>query len=248
VDQGIWEQRLGNKDKKARRAALRDVLLAIPGALHRASASLGWLVVLAGFTLVALIVYLAFGRASVQRPLPGGQQDNPAATLFVRDLGRLADGRHTFDLVYEVVLRNPEDRSIALAFTLQRLLIGDPPPDGAVVDLGDAPGAFGPASGAWHQAAFVRRIDRNDEAAMRLAPGHWRALRTHYRIQARPDQFADVAIGYDMDREPRGWFAQTPRGDGDAHDEPVQLGAVLRAHCPLGVKVHNGELRSLCGS
>jgi hypothetical protein len=33
-----------------------------------------------------------------------------------------------------------------------------------------------------------------------------------------------------------------------AHDEEVQFGAVLRAHCGLGVKVQNGEMRSLCGS
>ena len=42
----------------------------------------------------------------------------------------------------------------------------------------------------------------------------------------------------------RAWRAMDPQ----AHDEPVQLGAVLRAHCPLGVKVHMGEVRSLCGS
>lgn len=240
---------MSNKDKKARRAALRDFLLAIPGGIERVSASLGWLVVLAALALAALILHFAFGRPDhAPPPEPMAAQDNPEATLYVRDLGRLADGRHTFDLVYELVVRNHEGHPVALAPTLQRLLIGDPPPERDVVDLGDAPGASGPASGGWHQVAFAQRADRAQAAAIRLGPGRWRALRAHYRIQARPDQFADLAIGYTLWREPRGWFGHPPPGEDQAHDEPVQLGAVLRAHCPLGVKVHMGEVRSLCGS
>ena len=237
---------MSNKDKKARSAALRDFLVATPGVLDRAAAFLGWIVLLAGIALVAQLGHLLFGRPGHPAGPPAGPQGvNPAATLFVRDLGRLADGRHTFDLVYEVVLHNPGDRPMIIASTLQRLLIGDPPPAGDVVDLGDAPGAFGPATGQWRQA-FARRNDSPAGPGNGLAPGHWRTFRAHVRINARPDQFADVAIGYGSRHEPPGWFGHAPVNDDDAHDEQVQLGAVLRAHCPLGVKVHVGEVRSLC--
>jgi len=67
-------------------------------------------------------------------------------------------------------------------------------------------------------------------------------------INARLDQFADVAIGYGLRHRPHGWFGRPGDIDNDAHDEEVQLGAVLRAHCPLGVKIQHGEVRSLCGA
>ena len=237
---------MSSKDKKARHAALRHFLVETPGALDRVTASLGWLVVLAGIALAALIVHLLFGRPD-HPPMPASrdQGENPAAALFVRDLGRLPDGRHTFDLVYQWVLHNPGPRPVALAFTFERLSIGNAPAAGDMVDVGAAPGAYADATGAWHEA-FARKsiVSRPD-----LLPAQWRAFTSHYRINARPDQFADVAIAYGVRRERHGWFDHPkPPTEDDAHDETVQLGAVLRAHCALGVKIHNGEMRSLCGS
>ena len=93
------------------------------------------------------------------------------------------------------------------------------------------------------------RTDHPGQPDQDVLPGHWQIVRAHYRVNARPDQFADVAIGYTLDHDAaRGWFTRKGPPDGVAHDEDVQLGAVLRAHCPLGVKVQNGEMRSLCAA
>jgi hypothetical protein len=129
----------------------------------------------------------------------------------------------------------------------ERLSIGDPPPAAEVIDLGQAPGAYRQATGRWHAVSV--RDDRPGQPDQDIPPGHWQVVRAHYRVNARPDQFADVAIGYTLDHDPsRGWFTRKGPPDGVAHDEEVQLGAVLRAHCPLGVKLQNGEMRSLCAS
>ncbi|WP_353228125.1 hypothetical protein [Novosphingobium sp.] len=237
---------MSTKDKKARRAALRDFLVAVPETFARATVALRWLVVLGALALAALLVFAAFGHDGHRPPPPpGGSGDNPSGALFVRDLGRLPDGRHTFDLVYDLVLRNADGRPVAVTYRLRRLSIGDPPPAGDVVDLDPAPGAYGAASGAWH-ALSSHRDTAPAGAAPDLAPGQWQALRAHYRINARPDQFADIAIGYGLRHERGGWFDRAHPTIDDAHDEAVQLGAVLRAHCPLGVKIHNGEMTTLC--
>lgn len=239
---------MSSKTKKARRAVLRQFLLAIPETLDRAAASLGWLVVVAGLALGALVLHMLFApHGPPPAPPSGGAPDNPQGALYVRDLGRLPDGRHTFDLVYALVLRSEAHRPATPAFTIERLSVGDPPPAGDAVDLGPAPGASGPATGAWHEVSSFRRT-MPGQPATDFVPGDWRALRVHYRLNARPDQFADVALGYGLNNPPRGWFDTHWREtDLIAHDEEVQLGAVLRAHCPLGVKVQNGEMRSLCG-
>ena len=275
---------VSRKDKKARRAALRDFLVAIPGALERATALLGWLVVLGAVALGALLLHLLFGHDG-HRPVPppGGHGDNPAGALYVRDMGRLPDGRHTFDLVYDVVLRNETGRRFGVDFSLDRLALSDGASSGDVVELGHAPGLFdeGPArsAAAWrvvssratvagacparlpvqglleaHRLIPAGAVDCQVGLSGDYPPGRWRNHQAHYRIVARVEQIADVAIGYGIGQGPRGWFDfSKPDGEdalrhADAHDEEVQLGAVLRAHCPLGVKVQHGEVRSLCGS
>jgi hypothetical protein len=240
---------VSNRDKKARQAALREFLVATPGALDRATSSLGWLVVLAAIALLALAAHLVFARPD-HPPVPpaGGQGDNPSGALYVRDLGRLRDGRHTFDLVYELVVRNGDAPQLRFVSVSRRLSMGDPPPAADVVDLGQAPGLRHQAIGGWHELS-VTGDNHYGQPDGDIPPGHWQVVSAHYRVNARPDQFADVAIGMDLDHEShRGWFKRQPLHDLVAHDEEVQLGAVLRAHCPLGVKIRNGEMRSLCGS
>ena len=237
---------MSSKDKKARHAALREFLIAIPGAFDRLAASLGRLVVLAAIALAAMVLYFLFGHHGPPRaPAPGGPADYPCGALYVRDLGRLSDGRHTFDLVYALIVRNADAPHLRMISATERLSIGDPPPMADVIDLGQAPGAYRQATGRWHAVSV--RDDRPGQPDQDIPPGHWQVVRAHYRVNARPDQFADVAIGYTLDHDPpRGWFTRKGPPDGVAHDEEVQLGAVLRAHCPLGVKIHNGEMTSLC--
>lgn len=228
-------------EKGARAAVLREFLVAMPGALERMTASLGWLVLLGGIGLIAFLLHLAFGGRH-DPPPRADAGENPVAALYVRDLGRLPDGRHTFDLAYTLVLRNVTPRPQPVANASGRLMIGDSPPDGDAVDLGQTPAFDGKARGAWHDAISgpVRGGD--------LGPGQWHDFRAHYRLKARADQFADVAMVYEVRREMRGWFGHRDVSEGDWHHEEVQLGAVLRAHCALGVKVQHGEMRSLCGS
>lgn len=242
---------MSSKDKKARRVALRDFLIAIPGVLDRATASLGWLVVLGAVALGALLLHLLFapgGPAPV--PPPGGQGDNPTGALYVRDLGRLPDGRHTFDLVYELVLRNETERPFSLDSYEERLAIGDPALAGDIVALSAAPKAFKEpvAGGRWHVALSRHHDDYSGKQPEDYPPGRWGRYSAHYHINARPEQSADVAIGYGLRQESSDWFGHRLHFHSDAHGEEVQLGAVLRAHCPLGVKVQNGEVKSLCGS
>ncbi len=243
---------MSSKDKKARRVALRDFLIAIPGTLDRATASLGWLVVLAGISVAALVLHLAFGRGAPRpMPPPGAHGDNPSGALYVRDLGRLSDGRHTFDLVYELVLRNDGDERLSVGYRDQ-LAIGDVTGVGDVIELGHAQEALGdPAT----KVAFgiTWRVALNGPAdgggtSGNYAPGSWWPHAAHFRIKAQPDQIADVAIGYHLEPQPQGWFNRRVPTRSGMHDEEVQLGAVLRAHCALGVKVQNGEMKSLCGS
>jgi hypothetical protein len=228
---------LSSRDKKARHAALRDFLVETPDVLERATASLGWLVVMAAIALGALLLYLLFARSGHPPMPPPG--DNPQGALYVRDLGRLPDGRHTFDLVYALDLRNPG----SMAYTTERLALRDPPAAGDVIDLGPAPDVFTPPAAPWHQA-FWQRTSLPGHGG----PGQSRVLRAHFRINASPDRIADLAIGYGLVHEQRGWFGHRRITDDDGRDEEVQLGAVLRAHCPLGVKIQNGETKSLCGS
>ena len=239
---------MSSKDKKARNAAFRHFLVETPGALDRATASLGWLVVLCAIALGVLVLHLLFGRpAHPPVPAPGGNGENPSAALYVRDLNRLPDGRHTFDLVYVLVVRNASEPHLRFVRARERLSIGDPPPTADVTDLGTAPGAIRQAAARWHEASMTEGL-RPGQPNQDIDPGHWQVVRAHYRVNARPDQFADVAIAYELDREPPGWFKHRPPRDVVAHDEEVQLGAVLRARCALGVKIQNGEMRSLCGS
>ncbi len=239
---------MSSKDKKARHAALREFLIAIPGAFDRAATALRWLVVLAAIALAAMVLRMVFAHPGhPPAPPPGVPGDNPSGALYVRDLGRLPDGRHTFDLVYVVVVRNAVAPHRRLISATRRLSIGDPPGSADVIDLGQAPGLAGRATGRWHEVSTGE--DRPGQSDQDIVPGQAQVVRAHYRANARPDQFADVAIGYRPDPEPpRGWFAHERLPDTVAQDEDVQFGAVLRAHCPLGVKIQNGEMRSLCGS
>ena len=162
----------------------------------------------------------------------------------------MADGRHTFDAVYDLVLRNPGDHPFVVGSSIDRLALGDMVGGSDVVVMNPVPDLPDrlPAGGiVWHDAALSK-----DALAGEYAPEHWRGHAAHYRIVARPDQFADVMIAYAVERRP-GWWAhmlgrkpdQEPL---DVHHEEIQLGVVLRAHCALGVKVQHGEVRSLCGS
>ena len=240
---------MSSKDKKARKVALRHFLVETPGVLDRAAASLGWLVVLGALALGALVLHLVFGHPDHPPvPPPGVPGDNPSGALYVRDLGRLPDGRHTFDLVYTLVVQNAAEPHLRFVSSRQRLLVGDPPPAADVVDMQPAPGANRPAAGAWRELSTSEDL-RPGQPNPDIPPGYWQDIRAHYRVNGRPDQLADVAITYVLDHQHgRGWFERPPPHDVVAHDEEAQLGAVLRAHCALGVKIHNGEMRSLCGS
>ena len=273
---------MGSKDKKVRTAALREFLVAMPGALERVTASLGWLVVVGAIALVALLLHLVFG-AGRYPPMPGARGDNPVAALHVRDLGRLSDGRHAFDLVYDVMLANPGGRPDPVAFSIDRLALGDAADIGDLAEMGHAPGLFDDPGArhvtggiAWHvvaQSAVIAGAcgpDRTPVQAM-LETHHLipagpancagglvgdgpgvRSHQAHYRIVARVDQLADVAVGYGTRPPLHGWFGTRHADDLVGHtvaiDEEVQLGAVVRAHCALGVKVVHGEIRALCGS
>ena len=116
---------MSTKDKKATRAALREFLTAIPGSVEQASRAMRWLVVLAAIALAGIAAAVVFMPRHPPAPPPGGHGDNPDATLYARDLGRLPDGRHLFDLVYELVLRNETRRPFRLAVAEDRLALGD---------------------------------------------------------------------------------------------------------------------------
>ncbi len=213
--------------------------------------SFGRLVVLAAIAVAAMVLHLMFGRGGPPMPpLPGGAGNNPAGALYVRDLGRLPDGRHTFDLVYALVLRNDTARPFVLDSLFSRLAVGDVTRSGDVLDMNEV---SDPETGTmqnvpapalvWHRVA-----DTAQHNGMHYPPGEWRKLSAHYRINARPEQLADMAISYDLRPEPHGlegWFAHPPMRF--SYHEEVQLGAVLRAHCALGVKVQNAEPTSPCG-
>ena len=85
-------------------------------------------------------------------------------------------------------------------------------------------------------------------------PDHTDIHTAHYRVLARPDQFLDVSIAYNIQHRPGWWDRLWPWGHEEQgpfdtvnpNDEQVYLGTVLRAHCALGVKVQNGEVRSSC--
>jgi len=273
---------VGSKDKKVRAAALREFLVAMPGALERVTASLGWLVLVGAIALVALLLHLVWGGGR-HPPMPDARGDNPVAALYVRDLGRLADGRHTFDLVYDVVLANAGGGHGPVEFSIDRLALGDAASMGDVAEMGHAPGLFDDAAArrgtgaiAWRvvaQSAVIAGACGPDHATMQATlethhlipagpanctgglvgdgPGA-RSHQAHYRIVARVDQLADVAIGFGRRPPPHGWFGAHQDDELVRHatviDEEVQLGAVVRTHCALGVKVVHGEVRALCGS
>jgi hypothetical protein len=250
---------VSSKDKKARRAALRDFLIAIPGALERATASLGWLVIIVGIALAVLVLRAVAGPPHFPvEPPPGGHGDNPSGALYVRDLGRLPDGRHTFDLVYELVLRNQTARPFAIDSSDDNLALGDVVGSGDAIWL-DHPGTlFGRPEPQSKDGVVWTEQKTNGQSHKgglvgAYRPGMWKAHVAHYRVKARADQMVSVTIGYALHPEPRGWFsAKEEHFDADPehqdeHHEEAQLGAVLRAHCALGVKIQNGEMRSLCG-
>ncbi len=244
---------MGGKAKRARHAALRDFLVAAAGALTRVSTALGALAVIATIALAVAGLHWLSGPPPPPPP-PGGNGDNPRGVLYVRDLGRLPDGRHTFDLVYELVLRNATPRAFTIDFTRDRLALGDPQVGADVVALGHAPGLFGPAGpqGAitW-RVALASAQDRATGLVGDYQPGSWRRHAAHYRVRARADQLADVAIGFGFRAAPRRWFAGAHSADepaGIAHHEEVQFGAVIRARCPLGVRIAGGEVRALCAA
>jgi hypothetical protein len=272
---------VGSKDKKIRAAALREFLVAMPVALERVTASLGWLVVLGVVALGALLLHLMLGGGR-HPPMPGMRGANAVAALYVRDLGRLSDGRHTFDLVYDVTLAQVDGGHDPIAFSIDRLVLGDAGATGDVAEMGHAPGLFDdPAARrvtggiAWRvvaQSAVVAGACGPDRPSAQAAlethhlisagpvncagglvgdgPGA-HSHQAHYRIAARVDQLADVAVGFGTRPPPHGWFGahhdDDPVRQATAIDEEVQLGAVVRTHCPLGVKVVHGEVRALCG-
>lgn len=246
---------MSNKDKKATRAALRDFLIAIPASIEQGSRAMRWLVVMAAIALVGIAAAMVFLPHHPPAPPPGGNGDNPDATLYVRDLGRLPDGRHTFDLVYELVLSNQTDRPFTVASARDSLEIGTLAITGDVARLNGQQAFIGqiqppPDHGIlWMPVSKELGQDRNFTGL--YMPGRRKVYIAHYRVNARPDQFAGIVIGYDFKEPPmnpkEAWIDGDPVHE-DRHHEEVQLGAVLRTHCPLGVKIHNGETRSLCGS
>lgn len=238
-------------DKQAQRQALRNFLTAIPAALERASKALWWAVVLGAAALIVVVLH-GLGRGH-RPPLPGGAGDSATAALFVRDLGRMPDGRHTFDLVYHLVLRNGGAAPFAVDNSFDRLALGDTVAGGDVMTMAAAPEpgadtAGGPGGGiAWRVVA-----SRKAGLAGAYRPGQARSHAAHYRLIARADQFADVLIAYSPAPPPHWWGAIPPvdyqRGGGNVTHEEVQLGAVLRAHCPLGVNIVNGAMVAQCAA
>lgn len=246
---------MSNKDKKATRAALRDFLVAVPGTFDRVGKALYWLVVLSAVAMVAIAAVVVFWPRHPPEAPPGGNGDNPAATLFVRDLGRLPDSRHTFDLVYELVLANQTRRPFRIESSDDRIMLGTLAVHGDVVRLDPAPREFGETRSGADQgiiwSAPLKSVHRTGGLEGEYPPGRSRVHVAHYRVNARPDQFAAIEIAFAFGRKSNDQPGPSRDADPqkpDGRAEEVQFGAVLRAHCPLGVKIHNGEVRSLCAS
>ena len=137
----------------------------MPGARRKWRGGFGWLVVLAGIAVAALVLHLAFGRGGDHpMPPPDGHGDNPSGALYVRDLGRLPDGRHTFDLVYELVLRNAS-RERRIVGIRDQLAIGDPGGTGDVIDPDEGIATIG--SGGSYALASARALLENTELSAR---------------------------------------------------------------------------------
>jgi hypothetical protein len=217
---------VSKKEKRAGRLALRHFFTGVPRTLDQAVTSFDRLVWLFGLALVLALValvghWLTGGHRRPPPPEPG------EGTLYVRDLGRLPDGRHQFDLVYAWQHRGPAPQTVV------RLSLGDVAAIGDSAELLPAPGPFDdkprPGVVAWH---VLQNRDTRDD-------------RVHYRLVARADQLADVSATTVLPPPPR-WFGHGEQVVQRIGDE-LQLAAVLRAHCPLGVKVHNGSVTPLCG-
>jgi hypothetical protein len=51
-------------------------------------------------------------------------RDNPTGILRTRDIGVLPDGRHRYDISYELVLKNTSNRTFKVELSIDRLFIG----------------------------------------------------------------------------------------------------------------------------
>ncbi len=244
---------MSGKDKKATRAALRDFLVAVPDTFARATGALRALVVLGAVALVAIAAAVLFLPRHHPDPPPGGDGSNPVATLYVRDLGRLPDGRHTFDLVYALVLHNQTHHPFRIERSDDQLAIGTLAITGDAARLNGAQTLDGnpeaePQTGiVWSMPVPISH--HVGGLVGEYQPGRSKIHTAHYRVNARPDQFGALAIAYEFHRGPHDLAGPWQDGDPlhfDRRREEVQFGAVVRTHCPLGVKIHNGETRSLC--
>jgi hypothetical protein len=241
---------VSKKDKRVQRLALRRFFTGVPDTLEQAAETFDRLVWVIGAALVLALVALAghwLAGGHHHAPPPDDPGDS---TLYARDLGRLPDGRHQFDLVLAWQHRGP------VAATVVRLSLGDVAVTGDSAELMAAPGPFDDraASGAvaWHlaQNRVTRDCDHPAPPGLTGACGVREPL-AHYRITARPDQLVDVTATLVAPPPPPRWFGHDdPAAARHANriGEELQLGAVLRAHCPLGVKVHNGSVTPLCGT
>lgn len=51
-------------------------------------------------------------------------RDNPTGILRTRDIGALPDGRHRYDISYELVLKNTSNKTFKVALSIDRLFVG----------------------------------------------------------------------------------------------------------------------------
>ena len=69
-------------------------------------------------------------------------RDNPSGVLRARDIGPLPDGRHRYDISYELVLKNTSNSTFKVELSIDRLFIGHSHYDaakGVAQTIGDPP-------------------------------------------------------------------------------------------------------------
>ena len=72
-------------------------------------------------------------------------RDNPSGVLRTRDVGILPDGRHRYDISYELVLKNTSNSTFKVEFSVDRLFVGHNhynPARGVAQTIGDPPGIW----------------------------------------------------------------------------------------------------------
>jgi hypothetical protein len=69
-------------------------------------------------------------------------RDNPTGILRTRDIGTLPDGRHRYDISYELILKNASNRPFKVELSIDRLFLGHnhyDPANGVAQEIEDPP-------------------------------------------------------------------------------------------------------------